>query len=108
MTYERASKIFETLTESKQRQQLGTMTQLAIEYARLRVDHLIAAPDKQSQLGHHRSKIHNALIAACDALAQAMEAAHEDTLWREAIGQDRKDVGDFACYVHCIMGIESR
>ena len=108
MTYQRASDIFETLTETKQRQQMGEMTQLAIEYARLRVDHLIAAPDKQTQLGHQRSKVHNALITACDALAQAMEANHEDTLWREAIGQDRRDVGDFACYVHCKLGIESR
>ena len=81
---------------------------LAIEYARLRVDHLIAAEEKRSQIGKERSAIHNALIAACDTLAKGMEDAHEDARWRETLGQDRKEIGDFACHVHGILGIAVR
>jgi hypothetical protein len=108
MTYQTATDIVDTLSESKQREKVGIVIQLAIEYARLRVDHLIAPPDRQAQLGQQRSQTHNALIRAINELAEAMESAHENTLWRETMGQDRKDIGDFACCVHCILGIEAR
>lgn len=108
MTYDNANDLFDTLSESTQRPQVGEVMQLAILYARARVDHLIAAPETQNELAAKRSAVHNALIAACDALAAAMAAAHEDTLWRETLGTDRKDIGDFACFVHCRLGIEAR
>ena len=108
MIYQNANDIFETLSKSKQRTEVGNVMRLAIEYARMRVDHLVAPPDKQQAISEERSKTHNALIKACDVLAAAMEAAHEDVLWRETLGQDRKDIGDFACYVHCRLGIEAR
>ena len=108
MTYQVAKDIFDTLSESRQREKVGIVMRLAIEYARLRVDHLIAAADRQPPIGHKRSQTHNALITAVNELAEAMESAYEDTVWRKLMGQDRKNIGDFACYVHCILGVEAR
>lgn len=31
----------------------------------------------------------------------------EDITWRKTLGDDRKIIGDFACYVHCILGIQA-
>ena len=108
MTYYTSNDVIETIQESKQRPQAIAVIQLAIEYARLRVDHLTAPPEKQATVSAHRSRVHNALIRACDELAEAMEVAHEDARWRETLGNDRKDIGDFACFVHCILGIAAR
>jgi len=37
-----------------------------------------------------------------------MGKAGEDNSWRMKLGDDRKDLGDFACYLHCLLGILSR
>ena len=97
-----ANDIFKTLSESKQRKEVGLVMQLTIQYARLRVDHLIAAPTDKLHSAAERSQGHSALMAAINTLAEAMESAHEETLWRQTLGQDRKDIGDFACFIHCI------
>ena len=37
-----------------------------------------------------------------------MEKKYEDNSWREAIGQSRQEIGDFACRVHCLFGLLAR
>ncbi len=37
-----------------------------------------------------------------------MAKAGEDVAWRTVLGEDRKNIGDFACYLHCILGLRSR
>jgi hypothetical protein len=37
---------------------------------------------------------------------RAME--DEDNSWRAALGDDRKIIGDSACYIHCFLGIGAR
>ncbi|MFZ1641935.1 MAG: hypothetical protein WAV07_11025 [Candidatus Contendobacter sp.] len=27
--------------------------------------------------------------------------------WRALLGDDRKNIGDFACYLHCLLGVKS-
>ena len=81
---------------------------LAVRYARARVDYHLAEPEKQRWMGHDRSTLHNALISACDVLARNMVQHGEDRSWRDRLGNDRKIIGDFACYLHVIFGIAAR
>jgi hypothetical protein len=37
-----------------------------------------------------------------------MKKAGEDDSWRIKLGTDRKRIGDFACLVHALIGIEAR
>jgi len=37
-----------------------------------------------------------------------MVKENKDTSWRVELGEDRKVIGDFACFLHCILGIETR
>jgi hypothetical protein len=37
-----------------------------------------------------------------------MKASGETNTWRELLGYDRKDIGDFACFIHCILGLSAR
>jgi len=80
----------------------------AIRYAQLRLEWLRASADRQSVIGADRSACHNSLISACDALARNMESADEESSWRMILGNDRKRIGDFACFLHCILGLSAR
>ena len=80
----------------------------AVRYARIRVDWLLAPPENQQSIGHDRSACHNAFIVACDILSRNMAKQGEDATWRKTLGEDRKRIGDFACYLHCRLGISAR
>jgi hypothetical protein len=80
----------------------------AVRYARLRVDWLLCEPAQRSDLAATRTRAHDAFIACCDILARAMAEAGEDSSWRRRLGTDRKDIGDFACYLHAVLGIAAR
>ena len=55
-----------------------------------------------------RTRAHNALIDCCNILSRNMRTAGEDNSWRVALGDDRKAIGDFACLLHCLLGISAR
>jgi hypothetical protein len=108
MTYEQAMEILKKIEKNKSAPTGKAFVEAAIRYARFRVDHYLAGADAQQLIGSQRSAAHNALIAACDDLAKQMAADGEDTSWRTDLTQDRKTIGDFACYLHCILGIRAR
>lgn len=36
-----------------------------------------------------------------------MKKQGEDASWWEQLGQNRQRIGDFACYIHCILGLKA-
>jgi len=55
----------------------------------------------------HRTATHDTLIDACDILSRNMKKSGEDASWR-ALLKERKEIGDFACYIHCVLGLAAR
>ena len=55
-----------------------------------------------------RTRCHDAFIACCNILSRNMLASGEDNQWRSEIGTDRKALGDFACLLHCLLGLHAR
>lgn len=108
LTHSRAEEFFDEIVETKQTAERGAMILAAIEYARIRVDDLLADPAKRATMGANRGQVHNTFIAACNLLAEKMEASGESPTWRQRLGEDRKDIGDFACYIHYRLGLEAR
>ena len=92
-----------TLTDFKE-----DFVNLAVRYAEIRVKWLFADTEKQTLIGHDRAVCHNAFISTCDILSRNMEKHGEGSTWRKVLGDDRKRVGDFACYLHCILAISAR
>jgi hypothetical protein len=84
------------------------LIQAAVRYARLRVDWLLATPEARREMDPTRRHAHNAFIDACNILSRNMQQAGEDNGWRARIGNDRQTIGDFACYLHCLLGIRAR
>jgi hypothetical protein len=103
-----ATTIYQILKKSQHQTLVNSLLSYAIRYSRLRVDWLLADVEKRHDMDNERTASHNAFISACDILARNMTAAGEDATWRRHIGTDRKDIGDFACLLHAVMGVAAR
>lgn len=55
-----------------------------------------------------RSIKHNAFIDSVNILARVLNSDGIETPWREQLGNQRKRIGDFACFVSYIVGINNR
>lgn len=77
------------------------LLQKAVRYARVRADWELDGPTIEKD--EYRTRTHDAFIAACDILGRMM-----DPSWRLMLGTTRQEIGDFACFVHCFLGILAR
>lgn len=80
----------------------------AIVYARLRTDWELEGKKGRKEMDVSRTIAHDALIDSCNVLSRSMKMSGEDISWRELLGLERKEIGDFACFLHCILGILAR
>lgn len=105
MEYDIAIGIYRAFRGTKAAEERDDLIELAIRYAQARVEYLRADVERQRWLGPDRAATHNAFIMACDILSRRMRENGEDATWRSILGNDRRRLGDFACLLHCILGI---
>lgn len=55
-----------------------------------------------------RTITHNVFIDSINILARLLNSDGVETPWREQLGNQRKRLGDFACYVAYIIGLNNR
>ena len=55
-----------------------------------------------------RTRMHDTVIDSIEILARLASKEGMDTSWREDLGNERKRLGDFACFVTYITGISNR
>ena len=55
-----------------------------------------------------RTQAHNVVITSLNTLARIVENEGGDASWMSQLGDYRKRVGDFACFVSYITGICNR
>lgn len=79
-----------------------------VRYAHFRAEWQIATLEKRTEMDGGRRLAHNALIDACNILSRNMASRDEDNTWRAELTNNRKEIGDFACYVHAVLGIRAR
>ncbi|MCF6147669.1 MAG: hypothetical protein E3K37_03320 [Candidatus Kuenenia sp.] len=84
------------------------LIQKTVRYARVRVDRELAQGESKNEIDLVRTIAHNAFTDSCNILSRNMANNDEDITWRKTLGDDRKIIGDFACYLHCILGIYAR
>ena len=80
----------------------------AVRYARSRADWRLADPRDRGEMDSARTAAHNVLIDDANILSRAMVKADEEVTWRRKLGDDRREIGDWACHVHARLGIEAR
>jgi hypothetical protein len=108
MTVNEIEQIVKQLNSSRHKGLVDKLTHSAIRYARIRVDWMLLPVEQRMELEEERTIAHNAFISSCDILARNMAKQGEDYSWRKLIGTDRKEIGDFACWIHLIMGLKAR
>ncbi len=55
-----------------------------------------------------RTQAHQVVIVSINKLARLVESDGGDASWRSQLGEERKRIGDFACFVSYITGISNR
>ena len=80
----------------------------ALRYAQIRARWHMATPEGRRTVDGDRTRAHDALIDACNILSRNQVKRDEDNDWRRRLGNDRKVIGDFACHVHCLLGLRAR
>ena len=103
-----AREIYDAIAKSKLSALRRQFLEAAVRYAEKRTAWALASPDERRTLGAARSAAHDAFIDACNILSRNMAEGGEDNSWRRRIGTDRKEIGDFACFLHCLLGLTAR
>jgi len=84
------------------------MIEQAVIYSRLRVDYLLTPIAQRQEIDARRIRSHDAFIGCCNSLSRNMKKGGYNADWREKLGEERKEIGDFACFIHCWLGIKAR
>lgn len=108
LTYETARHCYTLILESEQTALRRELINKAIEYARIRAQWMVMNLEQRKDVDQRRTLAHNSFIDACNIMSRNMAKNDEDNSWRAGLGDDRKIIGDFACYIHCFLGIEAR
>ena len=108
MTLDEASQIYSNIHSSQQKELVDELVEYAVRYAEIRVSWLLASNEARLEMDDARTRAHDAFIDACNILSRNMQSAGEDNSWRVNLGNVRKTIGDFACLLHCILGIQAR
>jgi len=103
-----AKEVFEEIETSSLAQLRRELFQSAVRYAHLRAEWYLSSQERRREMSPARTAAHDALIASCNALSRNMSGLNEPVGWRESLGDDRREIGDFACYLHCFFGVASR
>jgi glutathione S-transferase len=80
----------------------------AVRYAQARAEWHLAPREERIAQDQHRTQLHEAFIDSCNALSRNLSQLEKDFGWRRRLGDDRKTIGDLACYLHCLLGLEAR
>ena len=80
----------------------------ALDYAQVRSQWQLMTLEQRKEIDPRRTMVHNAFIDSANILSRNMTKQGEDNSWREVLGDDRKVIGDFACYVALFLALEAR
>jgi hypothetical protein len=108
MDINEASTVYKAIRKTSLVLLADDLVKAAIQYARFRTDWAVATVEGRKDMDTARSRAHEALIDACNILSRNMAKIGEDNRWRVVLGADRKEIGDFACYLHCLLGLQAR
>lgn len=80
----------------------------AVAYANVRAGWLLLSNDEKMDQDKGRTYKHDSVINRVNILARYFEKTGKEVSWREDLGESRKAIGDFACYVSLVYGLRAR
>jgi len=100
--------IYNLLLESKHQTLVDQLLKNAVHYSSMRVEWFLSDNIERNEIDRDRTLSHNAFISSCNTLSRNMEKVGEDISWRQKIGNTREEIGDFACLINAIIGLNAR
>lgn len=80
----------------------------AAEYTNIRNRWEFMSHEEKMDADSGRTLAHNGFITSVNVISRIASGDGVDNSWREELGDDRKRIGDFACFVTYITGISNR
>ena len=80
----------------------------AAEYTYIRNKWEFMSREEKLEADQGRSLTHDSFITSLNILARIAAKENIDNSWHDELGEERKRIGDFACFVSYITGISNR
>lgn len=108
MNESKAKAIYEEIKETSLNGLFEDLVKAAINYSLYRIQWRTWTLEQQKEKDPARTAAHNVFIDACNILSRNMAKNDESNEWRAELTDDRRVIGDFACYIANICAIEAR
>lgn len=79
-----------------------------LQYAGIRSKWLTFTREERMDKDQGRTMKHNLVISSFNVLSRYLEKIGKDISWHSQLGNERKRIGDFACYIAFIYGLNGR
>lgn len=90
------------------------LMKVATRYAAIRANWLLLSREEKNEQDSGRTSCQNSVITHFNMLARYLKQHGKAAAWRDALGYEeddpynRKAIGDFACYLAFVNGINAR
>lgn len=117
ISMEQAAEIYKKICESldpgdqDSAEIMGEFLAAAVRYAGIRAGWNLLSREEKADTDANRTACHNMVISNLNVLSRYMALKGKDTSWRDELGDEkeyRKKIGDFACFVTLMEGIDAR
>ena len=112
LTYQEAERVYAAINEALDWNDpdvvglYDDMIMYAARYSNIRVGWNVLTREQKMETDSRRTAAHDAFIVSLNIVARIQGEA--GAKWKECLTDDRKRVGDFACYIALFRGLEAR
>ena len=114
ITIEEAHDIYEMLTgqldenDEISQELWEDLLDKCFRYAAIRMQWSLYTREEKMEKDSLRTAVHDSLIISFNVIGRYHKKTGKDDSWREKLGDNRKRVGDFGCYIAYIHAINNR
>jgi len=108
LDYQTALKAFTTVQNSKLGETRKSLYKAAVHYATIRAEWEFLDNEDRMDQDPGRTATHNRFIDCCNTFVREQSRIGVDNTWYSTINHDLQLISDWACYLHCFIGIDNR
>lgn len=114
MDYEESMKLFDLIRQAGNnsdedwKKLYNDFLEQAVNYATARTRFYFVTPKEIGEANNRRTELHDSFITSIHTLVHHAKSNGYDALWATILERDRRDLGDFASFIHAIIGIGRR
>lgn len=96
------------------RELFGELLRVSVRYAAIRAEWPLLSREEKADRDSNRTSCHDSVIIHVNMLARYLKKQEKPVIWRDRLGYEendsdnRKVIGDFACYLAFVNGLNAR